>query len=88
MGEHIPPEGEQAFMDNLVRLARPGGGIIILTWAHPGQGGFHHVNCQEQSYIIEQMEKRGVKYDAGMTNALGSNIGRAYAENLMIFTKP
>jgi hypothetical protein len=71
-----------------VRLARPNGGIIVLTWAHPGQGGFHHVNCREKSYIIEQMEKRGVKFEADMTSTLGSKILPAYAKNLMVYSKP
>lgn len=88
VGEHIPPEGEASFMDNLVRLARPGGGIIILTWAKPGQGGFHHVNCKEKSYIIEQMEKRGVKFHEAFTMELGSKIAKAYAENLTVYIKP
>merc|ERR1712232_715467 len=87
VGEHIPKEGEGAFMDNLVRLAQPNGGRIILTWAHPGQGGHGHVNEQPKEYIIEQMEKRGVRFEKGATDWLGSRISPAYAVNLMIFTK-
>jgi SAM-dependent methyltransferase len=87
VGEHIPPEGEQAFMDNLVRLARPDGGIIVLTWSPPGRGGFGHVNCREKSYIIKEMEKRGVKFEADMTSTLGSKIARAYADNLTVYSR-
>merc|ERR1712232_735510 len=87
VGEHIPKEGEGAFMDNLVRLAQPNGGRIILTWSHPGQGGHGHVNEQPKEYIIEQMEKRGVRFNKRATDWLGSKISPAYAVNLMIFTK-
>lgn len=88
VGEHIPPEGESAYMDNLVRLAKPNGGRIIITWAHPGQIGFHHVNCKDQSYVIAQMEERGVFYDSQATEWIGSKISSNYAENLMVFFKP
>jgi len=88
VGEHIPPEGESAFMDNLVKLAKPNGGWIILTWAHVGQGGHHHVNCKDQPYVIEKMEERGVIYDILATEDIGSKIASAYAENLMVFYKP
>lgn len=88
VGEHIPAAGEAAFMDNLVRLAKPHGGLIILTWAHPGQGGNGHVNCKEKKDIIERMERRGVKHEPIMTQALGATIASAYAENLMVFSKP
>ena len=88
VGEHIPPEGEANFMDNLVRLAKPGGGIIMLTWAHPGQGGFHHVNCKDQTYVIAKMVERGVNYNKEMTESLGETIPSAYAVNLMVFVKP
>jgi len=89
VGEHIPPEGEANFMDNLVRLAKPGGGIIMLTWAHPGQGGFHHVNCKDQNYVIAKMVERGVIYSKELTESLiASRMPSAYAENLMVFVKP
>ena len=87
VGEHIPKEGEAAFMDNLIRLAKPRGGRIILTWAQPGQGGKGHVNCQSKSYVIEEMEKRGVVFDELNTNWLGRKILPGYAKNLMIFFK-
>ena len=60
VGEHIARQHEAVFMDNLARLCRTG---VILTWAVEGQGGFHHVNCRNNDYIIAQMERRGFKYD-------------------------
>ena len=88
VGEHIPKMEERAFMDNLIKLANPHGGRIILTWGYPRQGGNGHVNCQLKSYIIEEMEKHGVIFDEISTKWLGRRIANAYAENLMIFFKP
>jgi len=88
VGEHIPKEGEAAFMDNLIKLAKPHGGRIILTWAHPGQGGNGHVNCRPKPYIIKEMEKRGVIFDELSTKWIGKRIAPAYSRNLMVFFKP
>ena len=60
VGEHIDKKYESIFLDNLVALCRRG---VILTWAVPGQAGFRHINCQNNDYIIEQMEQRGLTYD-------------------------
>lgn len=59
VGEHIPKSREQIYLNNLTRHSRQG---IILSWALPGQGGDGHVNEQPNSYIIEEMEKRGFDY--------------------------
>lgn len=56
VGEHIPVEHEQVFIDNVCRHARK---WIILTWAIEGQGGVGHVNCRNNDYIIGRMAERG-----------------------------
>ena len=38
------------FLDNIVRHARIG---VVLSWAVPGQGGFHHVNGREATVEIQ-----------------------------------
>ena len=75
-------------MDNLARIAKPHGGKIILTWACPGQGGNGSINCKHKSYVIEEIEKRGVTYNEASTTWFWERIHSAYAENLMIFSKP
>jgi SAM-dependent methyltransferase len=67
VGEHIPAEYEDIFIDNLTDAAM---GLIILSWAVPGQGGTGHVNCQNNSYIIRQMAERGFFYDSLATQYL------------------
>jgi SAM-dependent methyltransferase len=52
--EHI----EERYVPNLLdTLAN--GRVIAMTHAIPGQGGYHHVNCQPPSYWIEKLEGRG-----------------------------
>src|SRR5512139_875243 len=41
VGEHIPAEYEQVFMDNLANHADK---VIVMSWAVKGQGGHGHVN--------------------------------------------
>lgn len=59
VGEHIPKEGEQNFLDNIARNCN---GKLIFSWALPNQPGVGHINCQPQRYIIREVERRGFKY--------------------------
>ena len=67
VGEHIPAEYEQVFLDNVVNASNE---QIILSWAIEGQGGTGHVNCRNNDYIIKEMEKRGFAYDADLSDWL------------------
>ena len=49
VGEHIPIEFEQIFIDNICNNTRK---TIILSWAIEGQPGDGHVNCRNNDYII------------------------------------
>jgi hypothetical protein len=90
VGEHIPKEFEQNFLDNICFLSRKG---IILSWAVPGQGGDGHVNCQPNSYIIGEMAKRGYELDVMSSDILrGSaskypNTGYWFKATIMVFKK-
>lgn len=59
VGEHIPVQYEQIVLDNITKH----GNIIILSWAIEGQPGDGHINCRNNDYIIQQVEKRGFKYN-------------------------
>lgn len=61
VGEHIPAQHEQVFLDNLARHADK---YIVLSWAVEGQGGVGHFNCRNNDYIIAELKKRGFVYDA------------------------
>ena len=42
VGEHIPRDYEQIFIDNVVKCSKK---WIVLSWGLPGQPGWGHVNC-------------------------------------------
>ena len=60
VGEHIPPEHEQVFLDNLAAFSSK---HLVLSWAVPGQySASGHVNCQDPGYVIKQVCKRGFNW--------------------------
>lgn len=76
VGEHIPREHEQTFLDNLVKYADR---KIILSWAIPGQGGLGHVNERSFEYIVRQMVKRGFALNADETVQLRQAVATSSA---------
>ena len=83
VGEHIPQEFEKIFLDNVVNHAKKG---IILSWAIPGQKGDGHVNCKSNRYIIQQMKKRGWRYDLPTARDLRKEAALGWFKNtIMIF---
>lgn len=86
VGEHIPAEYEDIFINNLCRHTQ---GILILSWAIVGQGGDGHVNCRDNQYIIEKMESLGMLYDSRDSLILRESVSNAwwFKETLMVFKK-
>ncbi|MCL4138881.1 UNVERIFIED_CONTAM: hypothetical protein GTU68_020771, partial [Idotea baltica] len=85
VGEHIPAQFEDIFLENLNKHADKG---IILSWAVPGQYGLGHVNPRSNDYIISKMEEKGLIHDPESQKFLRSNIGLKYFQNtLMVFRK-
>jgi hypothetical protein len=41
--------------------------IVIMTYAPPGYGGYHHVNEQPEKYWINTFAQYGLKYDPELT---------------------
>ncbi len=56
VGEHLPKEHEQTFLNNIINTATKG---VVLSWAKKGQGGLGHVNEQNNAYIEQQMHEKG-----------------------------
>jgi hypothetical protein len=85
VGEHIPAEFEETFLNNLCRHCfRPG--LMLISWAVPGQGGDGHVNCQTNEYIIEQMRQRTYELDEKWTDRLRKSASLPWFKNtLMLF---
>jgi hypothetical protein len=58
VGEHIPEEYEDTFIDNLVRHAER---YLVLSWFPRKGHGTGHVNERSNEYVIEKLAARGFK---------------------------
>lgn len=65
VGEHIPAEYMDVFIDNICSASDD---KLIISWAVRGQGGTGHVNCLNNDEVIPLIEKRGFKFLADKTN--------------------
>jgi 2-polyprenyl-3-methyl-5-hydroxy-6-metoxy-1,4-benzoquinol methylase len=86
VGEHIPAEYEDQFIDNITKHAK---NSLIISWAIEGQGGSGHVNCKNNDYIIGQVQDRGFKYNTAASDALRKAATNAswFSYTLMVFDK-
>lgn len=88
VGEHLPKEYEQIFIENLIRHADKG---IVLSWAKKGQGGHGHVNEQNNDYIKEIFRQKGWVNDVASEQRLRNAsypIYFWYYDTVMVFRKP
>jgi SAM-dependent methyltransferase len=60
--EHVEEKYMHNFLDAFKR-----GKIVLMTHASPGQAGYNHVNCQDQSYWVGVMAGIGYKLDEELT---------------------
>lgn len=57
VGEHVPKEYESQLIEQVCSIPTEG---LIISWATPRQSWFAgHVNCQEESYVLEQFKQHG-----------------------------
>lgn len=85
VGEHIPKEFEDIFIDNLCNHSKEG---IIMSWAYPNQPGEGHINCQTAKYIIEKMYEKNFLVDYTESNNLrNASVAWWFQANLLIFYK-
>jgi hypothetical protein len=85
VGEHIPSEFEQIFIDNLCNNTK---NTLILSWAVEGQIGDGHVNCRNNDYIIAEVEKRGFIFDDSILEIRKSfDMNNWFYNTLMLFNR-
>ena len=85
VGEHIPSEFQETFLDNVAEAAAFG---VILSWAVPGQGGRGHVNCQTNEWVKAKMLLRGFVHDDEAQKLLRGKASESYYRNtLMVFRR-
>lgn len=56
VGEHIPEEHLNTFLDNLANNCDE---WLILSWAIPGQDGIGHLSCRPNDWVKDEFWKRG-----------------------------
>ena len=61
--EHV----EEKYVDNFLTTFNSSKRFIMLTWAAPGQQGWHHVNCQPEGYWIDKLASIGFTLDPDLT---------------------
>jgi cyclopropane fatty-acyl-phospholipid synthase-like methyltransferase len=86
VGEHIPKEFEQQFIDNITKHAKK---HLIISWAIVGQGGDGHVNCANNDYIIGQIVDRGFKHNENDSQKIRKAATNAswFGYTIMVFDK-
>ena len=83
--EHIPAKHETVALDNIDRAAGRG---VVLSWAVPGQPGFHHINNRSPTYVTQAMFGRGLTLDLKASLALRSKTTfRVLQNNIMVFIR-
>jgi len=83
--EHIDPEHLEHLLSSLTC-----GDYIIISHAAPGQAGHHHVNCQDDTYWIENLKRVGAHYleiDTVRIRGIAHKEGAAHlARSALVFT--
>lgn len=85
VGEHIPPEKSDIFLDNVISFAKKD---ILLSWATPERkgGGIGHVNERTNSEVIAMMESKGFQFSGHVTEIFREACSvRWFKTNLMCF---
>lgn len=83
VGEHIPKEYEQTFINNLFKSTDK---YLILSWAIPGQGGYGHVNEKTNEEVIELIP---MNFNVELTKKFRDSVTEVpwFKNTLMVFEK-
>lgn len=85
VGEHIPKEYEQIYINNLVENSN---NYVIISWAIPEQGGYGHVNCQTNEYIKKEFNNRAFISCEKEENLLRESAKSTwFKDTIMVFKK-
>lgn len=60
--EHVEEQYSKNFLKDFAKCK-----YVLMSFATVGQGGYHHVNCQEQQYWIDRLEDYGFRLNADKT---------------------
>jgi SAM-dependent methyltransferase len=83
VGEHIPTESSDAFVDTLTSLAP----VVMFSAAIPHQGGDNHINEQWQDFWAAKFRARGyIAIDYIRPQVWGNeNVAHWYSQNVVLY---
>lgn len=83
VGEHLPPECADRFVESLVNL----GPVAAFSAAVPKQGGTYHVNEQWPEYWVARFARHGYNVIDCLRGAIWQDprVAWYYAQNLLLF---
>lgn len=87
VGEHIPKEKMEVYLDNITRHCTK---YLITSWAIRGQEGFGHINCLDNNEVIPEIEKRGfelMKKETEEVRDIDLSEAPWFKNTLMLFKK-
>lgn len=82
VGEHIPMEFQDTFLDNLTNNCS---NCILLSWAVPEQVGDGHVNLQTNEWVINQIARRGFVFNREKTILYRSKCNNDWFKKTLMF---
>lgn len=84
VGEHVPPEHERRFIDNVCAVPREG---LLVSWSPYHKRGYRHVNARTLAYVAAEFSRRGFRVDDEAMMALRSVLDRYYLDRLIVLRR-
>ena len=82
--EHV----QERYMGNFLETFACSRRYLMMTFAAPGQPGYHHVNCQPMDYWINKVESAGFHFDSTLTDTSRAISSEGhYKRRGLIFTR-
>ncbi|MEO0495294.1 MAG: class I SAM-dependent methyltransferase, partial [Actinomycetota bacterium] len=83
--EHV----EERFSMNFLRTFANSSRFVMMTYAPPGQPGWHHVNCQPEQYWVDRLAALGFGLDAALTATARELAGHGhFGGKGLVFARP
>jgi 2-polyprenyl-3-methyl-5-hydroxy-6-metoxy-1,4-benzoquinol methylase len=86
--EHVPKKFEDNLLRTIDRHVNPGG-TLVISWAIIGQGGFGHVNCQNNDYVISKFLSMNYSFDKNTSDYLREqeSCAKWFRNTILVFNK-
>ena len=80
--EHV----EKEYIDNFLKTFSYANKYIMMTYAEPGQRGWHHVNCRRKKYWVKKLSSIGFRVEPRLTETSRKIAGGGhFAKNGLVF---